>query len=70
MKQNTQNTPQSYGPEDYEIDNRDTVETELILPDGTTVEVLPWDLVRNILENADREDLIKKLNKLESSLED
>lgn len=70
MKQNTQNTPQSYGPEDYEIDNRDTAETELILPDGTTVEVLPWDLVRNILENADREDLIKKLNKLESSLED
>jgi hypothetical protein len=53
---------------EYEIDNRDPDTTELILPNGVVVVVNPFELVENVLENADREDLIEALSNIKNQL--
>ena len=40
------------GSEEYEIDNRDTSTTTLRLRDGTEVDVDPFELMINLIENA------------------
>ena len=44
--------PVRYDEGQYEIDNRDLGTTWLTLPDGTTLEVNPWKLLSNAIENA------------------
>lgn len=56
----------------YETDNRDLSTTWIKLPDGQVVEVLPWDLVRNCIENlTDDPDCVylKRLSDLKKDLD-
>lgn len=51
---------------EFQIDNRDIGTTWLTLPDGNHIEVDPWELLENALENANRDDLLSKLAELKS----
>ena len=49
---------------EYETDNRDLGETVIVLKDGTRIDVSPWDLVRNALENLEDGPTTKAMSKV------
>jgi len=56
---------------EYSIDNRDIITTWLVMDNGDYIEVDPWKLVINAIENLDppgMEQLIEKLNAYKETL--
>ena len=54
------------GEIEFQIDNRDISTTWLTLPDGNYIEIDPWEILSNALENAGRDDLLADLEELKS----
>jgi hypothetical protein len=60
---------------EYDVDNRDLDTTEITLSNGETIEVRPWELIENAIENfvpeeEEAEKFIKKLNDLKKKIEE
>jgi hypothetical protein len=52
-----------------ETDNRDCYETDLILNNGTVVNINVQDLFENMLENLGDDELLNKFYELQKSIE-